>query len=64
MVDPIVAVSLTAGLLLAQQQPGQIAGQPPDPNSSSATSGPQSPQWKGLTVKEKLRYDWVHLFDV
>src|SRR5580704_2427876 len=30
---------------------------------SNATSGSQSPQWKGLTVKEKLDYDWRHLFD-
>jgi hypothetical protein len=32
--------------------------------SSRATSGPSSPQWKGLTVEEKLIYDWRHLFDV
>jgi hypothetical protein len=30
---------------------------------SNATGGSQSPQWKGLTVKEKLDYDWRHLFD-
>jgi hypothetical protein len=29
----------------------------------NATSGSQPPQWKGLTVKEKLDYDWQHLFD-
>ena len=30
---------------------------------SYATTDPQSPQWKRLTVKEKLDYDWRHLFD-
>jgi hypothetical protein len=40
--------------------PATTAPQP----SSRATSGPKSPQWKGLTVKEKLSYDWRHLFDV
>jgi hypothetical protein len=38
------------------------AGQSPDP-ASTATSGPKSPQWQALTVKEKLSYDWRHLFD-
>jgi hypothetical protein len=50
-----------SGLLLAQQQ----TGREPDPATpSNSKSGPQSPQWKGLSVKEKLRYDWRHLFDV
>jgi hypothetical protein len=34
------------------------------PATTQATSGPTSAQWKGLTVKEKLSYDWRHLFDV
>src|ERR1700722_19658408 len=72
MVDRIIVIGLTvSGLLLAQQQPvqqpGQLPGQstsPDSPPDSKATSGPKSPQWKGLSVKEKLHYDWVHLFDV
>jgi hypothetical protein len=38
----------------------------PDVKSSRDTKdiGPTSPRWKGLTVKEKLRYDGVHFFDV
>ena len=54
MIGRIIMVVLTSSLALAQQ--------PPAP--ANATSGPQSPQWKGLSVKEKLRYDWRHLFDV
>ena len=70
-------VSLAASGLLMAQQPtelpaGQQPGQTTSPDSptdttspgKTKTSGPQSPQWKGLTVKEKLHYDWVHLFDV
>jgi len=42
--------------------------QPPSPDppadEPAATSGPQSPQWKGLSVEEKLRYDARHFFDV
>ncbi len=40
-----------------------------EPGSSTATtdsnrgSGPSSPKWRGLSVKEKLRYDGRHLFD-
>jgi len=32
--------------------------------NSPTTSGPLSPQWRALSVKEKLRYDLRHLFDV
>jgi len=39
-----------------------LAAQQPVPSSPAA--GPQSPQWQKLSVKEKLRYDWRHLFDV
>jgi hypothetical protein len=45
-----MAVVCSSGLMLAQQP-------------AVPTSGPQSTQWKGLTVKEKLAYDWRHLFD-
>ncbi len=68
----LLALSVSC-LVLGQQQPGQPAGQQPNldtPGNAASpdiggakTSGPQSPQWKGLTVKEKLHYDWVHLFD-
>jgi hypothetical protein len=65
----LAIVSVTAaGILLAQQPP------PPSDSTSDAAhssslpytkkAGPQSAQWKGLTVKEKLKYDWIHLFDV
>lgn len=74
MIDCILVVAVAvSGLLPAQQQPGQLPGRSASPDNpgdaaassdSKATSGPKSPQWKGLTVKEKLRYDWVHLFDV
>ena len=49
------------------QQPGPAT---PSDSSTPSTlpytknSGHQSAQWKGLTVKEKLKYDWIHLFDV
>lgn len=55
--------------LMSAQQPAaqqtapdgpQTAPAEPDPG---ATTGPKSPQWKGLSVKEKLQYDWRHLFD-
>ena len=64
----IVRATLTAltlsGLLFAQQQPSP--DNPPDatPPTDTHNTGPKSPQWKGLTVKEKLSYDWRHLFDV
>src|SRR5580698_474423 len=59
IVRSTLAALAVSGLLFAQQPPDP--GTPPD---STATSGPKSPQWKGLTVKEKLKYDWRHLFDV
>ena len=69
MIYRLAIVSVTAaGILLAQQPPA-----PSDSTSDAAHSsslpytkkaGPQSAQWKGLTVKEKLKYDWIHLFDV
>jgi len=58
-----------SGLLLAQQPVEQqpVTDHPGDatsPANAKAVSGPGSPQWQGLSVKEKLRYDWRHLFDV
>ncbi len=43
---------------------GQLSS-PPDPNAPPRTDkeGPHSQQWQGLTVKQKLAYDWKHLFD-
>lgn len=49
-----------SGIALAQQQPDPAAQTP----SHAATSGPQSQQWKALSVEDKLRYDARHLFDV
>lgn len=34
------------------------------PGSDNAASGPSSPQWRSLSVKEKLRYDVRHFFDL
>jgi hypothetical protein len=50
-----------AGVLLAQD-PGTQP--PPSGSVSSSASGPTSPQWRGLTIKEKLAYDSRHFFDV
>lgn len=61
---PVLAVALS-GFALAQQQPSaDITPQNPQPQTDIGSIGPKSPQWKGLTVGEKLRYDWIHLFDV
>lgn len=47
----VLLVVTVAGAFLAQQQPH------PD-------AGPQSPQWKRLSVADKLRYDSRHFFDI
>ena len=39
-----------------------LLAQPSAP-STAAASGPQSPQWKRLSVKEKLQYDARHFVD-
>jgi hypothetical protein len=53
-------LGLIAPIVLLAQQPGS---QPvPDPNAAKA--GPQSPQWKALSVKEKLEYDARHFAEV
>jgi len=49
-------------LVLAQQPPDP--GTPVNTDTTVATSGPQSPQWKALSVEDKLRYDGRHMFDV
>jgi hypothetical protein len=57
-----IAALSVSGLLMAQLS---APDKPPDPaDAKTAKSGPRSPQWQGLTVKEKLAYDWRHLFDV
>ena len=42
----------------------QVPGSSAPPNASSVASGPSSPQWRSLSVKEKLRYDARHFFDL
>jgi hypothetical protein len=73
ILQAILVSAAVSSLLAAQQLAAQPLGQPPNPDNTTdptasdvakATSGPRSPQWKGLTVKEKLHYDWRHLFDV
>jgi hypothetical protein len=52
---------IAASLGSAQTQPDPPPGEPaPDP---AVVVGPESPAWKGLSIKEKLHYDWMHLFD-
>ena len=64
-----------SGFALAQQQtladspsgtpaPAATSNAVPAPAPSNKTTGPKSPEWKSLSVGEKLRYDWRHLFDV
>jgi hypothetical protein len=55
-----------AGLVLAQQPDANVPAETtaPLPPPSNAKSGPKSAGWKALTVKEKLSYDWKHLFEV
>jgi len=59
IVRELMLALIVSSLMMAQQ---------PTPNApdagSNQTSGPQSPQWRGLSVKEKLRYDARHLFDI
>jgi hypothetical protein len=54
-------------LTLAVALAGFLPAQPPAPSdqagASDSTARPQSPGWRRLTVKEKLRYDWRHLFE-
>jgi hypothetical protein len=60
----LAAVSIS-GLALAQApNPTTPPAQPAQTTQPGQTSGPQSPGWQALSVKEKLAYDWRHLFDV
>lgn len=62
----LLALALS-GITLAQL-PGPEPGSPqaPEPSAapSGATRGPQSPQWRSLSVQDKLRYDARHLFEL
>jgi hypothetical protein len=66
-----------AGWAFAQDTLVQQNSAPPEPSASAPAQpiggapvpanqdeGPNSAGWKGLSVKEKLSYDWRHLFDV
>jgi hypothetical protein len=55
----LLLVVTVSGPVLAQQP-----GPNPPPTTPDAPSGPQSPQWKALSVEDKLRYDARHMFDV
>lgn len=54
-------LALLASGFLAAQDP---APQPGAKASDPTVAGPQSPQWKALSIKEKLEYDGRHFFDV
>jgi hypothetical protein len=62
----VLLVVAFSGFAPAQQQPPADTSSetPVAPAPDRAITGPQSAQWKGLSVEEKLRYDWRHLFDV
>lgn len=51
-------------VLLAVSVAGALMAQQPADQAAAASAGPQSPQWKGLSVKEKLRYDARHFFAI
>jgi hypothetical protein len=60
----LAAVSIS-GLALAQDaSPNPPTTQPGQTTQQGQTTGPKSPGWQALSVKEKLAYDWRHLFDV
>jgi hypothetical protein len=54
----LMAVTVS-GVMLAQESSSNTSTTQP-----AQTSGPESPEWQALSVKEKLSYDWRHLFDV
>jgi hypothetical protein len=66
MIERIFLVAIAvAGLSVAQQTaPDSTSSTAPPAPADKARIGPKSAQWQGLTVKEKLSYDWRHLFDV
>jgi hypothetical protein len=66
IVRTFILALTVAGALLAQDQTPDPPDTPtvPPAATSDAASGPKSPQWSGLSVGDKLHYDFVHLFDV
>jgi len=60
-----IAIALALSYVLEAQTvaPQPVPGPPAAVVATTAAEGPKSPQWSGLTVKEKLHYDWRHLFD-
>ena len=79
VIHRVLLLVLTAsGVVYAQQTSPASPATPSDASSatqpgtspaaqapqSGATSGPRSAQWSGLSVKDKLRYDARHLFEV
>jgi hypothetical protein len=50
---------LIAPIVLLAQQPA-----PPEASDTAAKIGPGSPQWQGLSVKEKLKYDGRHFVEI
>ena len=51
-------VCLSGWALAQEPQPGQVA------SADHAVSDRAESQWRGMSVKEKIRYDARHLFDV
>jgi hypothetical protein len=51
---------LIAPVALLAQEPVQQ----PAPDVTAAKAGPKSPQWKALSVKEKLKYDARHFVEI
>ena len=73
LVPVILLAAAGCGIAWAQDTaqptpPAATVDAPPPPPVAAEVrrpaSGPKSAEWKGLSVGEKLRYDWVHLFDV
>jgi hypothetical protein len=60
MLNRALLLALTLSGAILAQQPASDASVAP----SAATTGPKSPQWRGLSVEEKLRYDARHLFEI
>jgi hypothetical protein len=63
MTRAILLCLFATSTLTAQNQPDTPQDQS-GPAPSTATQGPTSAEWKGLSIKEKMEYDWKHLFDV
>jgi hypothetical protein len=55
---------IVLALVLSSVASAQAPGSSTPPSSAAAATGPGSPQWEGLSVENKLRYDGRNLFDV